>query len=164
MSSFPSRVTRAEYGPDFEDTRPVEHPETEFGAEKMNLLLWQSTGMNMTAARLSLVASWVSSAFQIAHQGEAWNPKNEQDHPVLARTGTGVYTYTLAATYPDIDGNDVAPSIGAPRVTCHKVLTAFADRIVAEAWRDASLANVIHIRLWDATGTAVDEPFWLEAL
>lgn len=162
--SFPVRILRSIFGPTFQDTRPVEHPETEFGADKMELLLWQLGGMNQTAARATLAAAWVTSAFQVFHQGQAWNPKGAQANPVLARTSAGVYTWTFAATYPDLDGVQVSPNIGAVRITCHKILANFGDRIEAHAWRDASNAGLVHIRLWSTAGAPVDEPFWIEAL
>lgn len=162
--SFPARVLRAVFGPDFINTRPVEHPQTEFDANAMQVLLWQVSGTNQSAVRATVAAKWTGSAFQIFHQGEAWNPEGSQTPPLLERASTGVYTWTFASTYPDVEGNDVSPNIGPVRVSSHKVLTAFADRIEAHAWRDAADASIIHVRLWDASGTPVDEPFWLEAL
>lgn len=164
MSGFPARVLRSFFGPKFFNDRPVERPDHEFGAEKMEILCWQVAGMNLCADRVCLEASWDGSNFQISHQTEAWNAKNEQSHPTLARSEAGKYTYTFADTYLDGEGNDVAINLGPPSVSCHAEQDTFADRIEARAWMDANNPSIIHIRIWDATGTLVDKPFLLKVL
>ncbi len=163
MSGFPSRLFRSFFGPRFRDARPVENPETEVSADALNPLLWQVAGLNQTASRAAIIASWDGATFDVSFQGEAWNANGSQDHPELARASAGVYTYTFAATYLDEAEEEVAINLLAARIHCLKPLTVFADRVSAHAWRDPDSATVIHVRLWDeATGTAVDQPFWLE--
>lgn len=164
MSGFPSRFTRQELGPRFRNAYPVENPETDIGDATFNALFWQAAGANLVVPRASLVANWDGAAFAIEHQAEAWNPNDAVVHPVLERESAGAYTYTFAATYKNQEDQNIATELGAPRVTVHKPLTAFADRVEGYAWRDASNPLVIHIRLWSADGTPVDEPFWLEVL
>jgi len=165
MPGYPTRLIRSSFGPKRIDPRPVEHPEQEVGAADYNAAFHQVAGMNLAiATRASLIARWDSgtSHFVVSHQEEAWNSEREQAHPALVRVGAGVYTYTFAATYLDEDDVAVTTELGAPRVTVHKVLTAYADRVVGFAWVDASSPLVVQIRLWDAAGTPEDAPFWLE--
>ncbi len=81
---------------------------------------------------------------------------------MLARAGTGNYTYTFAATYNDENGVAQAISLIGTRLTDRKVLTVFGDRLEPRAWIDGGNPLRIQIRMWDASGTLVDQPFWLE--
>lgn len=165
MSGFPTRIIRSLFGPKLLDNYPAENPETDIPARAFNVGFWQIAGCNLVVPRATVVAKWNGAAFDYTHQAEAWNADESQAHPVLARTSAGVYTYTFAATYKDEDGADIATSLGAPRATCHKVLTAFGDRVEGFAWLDAGNPLIVHMRLWEsASETAVDEPFWLEVL
>jgi hypothetical protein len=164
MSGFPTRIIRSLLGPKFRDLYPAENPETDISAAAFNVGFWQLAGVNLTAARVSLVADWGGSSFTVEHQAEAWIADNAQAHPVLARTSAGVYTYTFASTYENEDGTAIATDLGPPRVTVHKELTAFADRVSGHAWVATGAPLVVQIRIWDASGVAVDEPFWLEVL
>jgi hypothetical protein len=161
---FPTRILRSALGPKFLDTAPVENPETDIGARQFNLAFHQVAGLNLVAPRVSLVAHYTGGQFVIQHQQEAWNTEGAQARPVLARSAAGVYTYTFASSYLDEDGVSVATVLRAPRISCHKVLTAFADRIDPLSWVDGGSPLVLQIRLWNQSGAGVDEPFWLEAL
>lgn len=163
MSGFPTRFLRSALGPKFVNTIPVETPESDIGDSQFNAAFWQLAGMNLVVSRVALIAHYTGGLFVYGHQEEAWNPENAQPHPALARSAAGVYTYTFAASYLDEDGNAVATVLRAPRLSCHKVLTAFADRIDAHAWIDNSNPLVLQLRLWSQAGAGVDEPFWLEA-
>jgi hypothetical protein len=162
MSSFPRRFLRSLLGPKFVDTIPVENPETDIGARQFEAAFQAVSGMNLVVPRSSVIATYSGGAFQIAHQAEAWNPENAQLHPELARSGAGAYTYTFAASYKDQESVDIATVLFAARVTCHRDLSSFSQRIEAHAWRDAGNPLLINVRLWDAAGTGVDHPFWLE--
>ncbi len=164
MPGFPTRVLRRVFGPKHRDARPVENPETEIGAAVIEPLLWQVAGLNLGAPRASVVASWNGAAFVYTHRSESWNADERQAHPALARQSAGVYTLTFAATYPDEDDVNVPTVLGGARVACLKVQSAFADRVEARAWVDATDPLVVRVRLWNSSGTAVDEPFWLEVL
>lgn len=163
MSGFPSRFNRGHLGPKFRNANPVENPESQIGDAQFNAAFWQTAGMNLIVPRVALIAQYVGSSFVVAAQEEAWNPDLSQAHPVLARASAGVYSYTFAASYLDEDGVAQPTVLRAPRLSCHKVLAAFADRVDAHAFIDAGNPLVLQLRLWlSASGTAVDEPFWLE--
>ncbi len=165
MPGYPTRVIRSSFGPRRVNPRPVEHPESEVGAEHYNPAFHQIAGLNLaTVGRASVIAEWDSGSaqFVIGHQEEAWNSERDQARPLLERTAAGSYTYTFASTYKDEDGTDVATELKGVRVTAQKVLTAFADRIDAYAWIDSGDPLKIQIRLYDAAGAGEDAPFWLE--
>lgn len=164
MAGFPRRFFRSFLGPTLVDRRPVENKKHEVPAAALNALFAQICGLNLVVPRVSLAARWDGSTFRIEHQAEAWNPDGNLARPTLARASTGVYSYTFAASYPDEEGATVSTELRAPRVTCQKVLSAFSGRIEPHAWLDADNPLIVHIRLWDASGTLVDEPFWLEVL
>ncbi len=162
---FPKRFTRDQLGPTLRNTYPVENPETDIGAETWNAVFHQTSGMNLIVPRVALIATWGGSAFNIAHQAEAWNPRGTQAHPTLARTSTGLYTYTFASTYLDEDGVEQSLALGAPRADVSTALTAFADRLEAHTWVDTSNPLIVQVRIWkSADGTATDARFWLEVM
>lgn len=159
---FPNRTARDQLGPTLQDQYPVQNPRTQVGAASFNTTFWQMAGMNLVVPRTALLASWNGSAFDVTHQAEAWNPDAAQAHPVLARGGTGNYTYTFAGSYLDENGVAQPTVLLAARISDRKVLSAFADRLEPRAWIDGSDPLVVQIRLWDTSGTLVDQPFWLE--
>jgi hypothetical protein len=169
--SFPTRVTRSALGPRFRDVYPVENPETDVGAEQFNAAFDQLAGLNVVAPRVALIATWNGSAFDVRHQAEAWNPDGGQAHPALARAGVGRYTYTFAASYLDADGNTVATSLLACRLSVFGVPAAdasstdpYASRRTPMAWVDPGNPLVVKIAIFSSAGAVVDEPFWLEVL
>lgn len=163
--SFPGRVLRRVFGPKYRDARPVENPETEFSAQKMEVLLWQVSGMNLVVPRASVFAEWDGTRFVIAHRAEAWNVNGDQPAPLLERTGAGEYTYAFAASYLNNEGADVVTNIIGARASCAKVLDSFDDRIEVYAWKDPDNPLRVQVRLWNAgSGAGVDAPFWLEVL
>jgi hypothetical protein len=162
MSSFPTRFLRSLLGPKFVDTIPVENPETDIGARQFNAAFHAIAGMNLVVPRAVVIATYTGGAFSIAHQAEAWNPEGSQARPTLARGAAGEYTYTFAASYADQEGASVATALTAARVTCHRDLSSYSQRIVGHAWRDAVNPLVVNVRIWDAAGAGADHPFWLE--
>jgi hypothetical protein len=162
MPSFPKRLTRSALGPKLVDNYPVENPTNELGAGTFNPDFWAVSGMAGIIARASLVASWNGTTFDILHRREAWNPDDDQAHPVLARTSAGVYTYTFPATALDEDGNAVNIILTGAR--CSSEVAHANGRIRAYAWPNSGSPLVVDIKLEDSAGTARDAKFWLEVL
>lgn len=163
MSGYPQRLVRDQLGPSMDETVPVTNPEQQVGGRQFNLEWQQLAGLNLAMiTRAVIVADWNGSDFDVSYQEEAWNAKHAQSHPVLARAGTGDYTYTFAATYDDQDGNAISTVLLAPRASAQKVITTFASRVDAYAYLDAADPLIVHVKLFDGSGTAVDEPFILE--
>ena len=163
---FPTRFVRSFLGPLFRDINPPENSETDIGARTFNTAFWQLAGMNLVSPRASLVAAYNAGTgqFAISHQHEAWNAENAQPHPTLTRQSAGRYRYTFAASYQDEADTAIATALSAVRVTSHRILTAYADRIEAFAWIDPAQPLIVEIALYHPGGAGDDFPFWLEVL
>ena len=117
MSGFPAFPLRGDFGPEMRNLYPVENPEIDYGADQINLANWQLAGTGLMVCRAILIAEWDGSAFTVLRQDETWNPRRDQSPPVLARVGTGDYTYTVAGSYPDKDGVSVPVTVFGARAT-----------------------------------------------
>lgn len=148
MSGYPTLITRAALGPTYKDERPVENPETDLGARALNLAFWQLSGVQMAAPRALLIAEWntTSSAFDLSRQGEAWSPQSTSA-PTLARSAAGKYSYTFAASYPDVDGTEVSTVLHGAQVSVLDVTDAEieGDETIVGYARVDGLA--VHVRL-----------------
>jgi hypothetical protein len=158
---FPRRLIRSHLGPKLRNNYPVENPASDVGDATLNGLFWNTAGLGLVGARWVVIAAWNGSQLVIQHQAEAWNPENDQAHPVLARTGTGTYTYTFASTYLDEDGVAVPTVIYAPNGCVNRTLSAASERTDLYAWIPVGTPLVVQARQWDDGGTARDEPFAL---
>ena len=155
---YPTIPTRDDLGPEFRDLYPPENPETDFGADGLNLTLHQVAGLGMVLpVRAVLIARYDTtlSAFVVTHQEEAWNPRRTQARPVLTRIGGGDYRLTFAINVLDRNGNSVPYRPVAARVT--QVLTSASD-IAREVscYLDGQAVAV------QVTGDDDDCTFWLE--
>lgn len=157
---FPNRILRQHLGSKLQDRRRVENPKTEAGAARLNLLEHTAVGAGLVVARASLVAEWNAtlSAFSILHQEEAWNTDHAQAHPVLARLGTGRYTYTFAATYLDNDGVAQPLAIIAARPSPVIVLPSSLTDVTA---RTSLSGSMLYLNTYN-NGTLTDMRFLLE--
>lgn len=166
MSGFPSRITKSQLGSTLRDPRAVEHPEYEWASECIELLKHQAVGAALCCPRVVLCAAWVTDAFVIYYQEEAWNPNGAIAHPVLARESAGVYTYAFAETYVDQGGNAVGfDPHGFRAHTCPISPTHDNGPYPADVLRDSTaLVPTLRIILTDSDAVAADVPFWLEVL
>lgn len=164
MSGWPSRFLRAALGPILSDARPVEHPEHEWAAQHIELLKHQVAGLALIGPRVVCLAEWTGSAFNILWQAEAWNPRNELSHPVLARTSTGVYTYTFpTATANDLDGNAVPLDLHYGRCTvCPSDPVGTTQPLHADVIDLGTSPASFEIDLLNGADAAIDKPFWME--
>jgi len=165
MSGFPLRVSRDTFGPTLRDLYPVENPESDISAQAFNLLFHQVGGLNVSnVTRAVVVAEYDGvSTMRVAYQAEAWNPNGEQAHPVVARTGTGVYTVTFASSYLDESGASVTTQLPWARAMSLAAVATYAARREAYAWVDTTNPLVVNVTTWNpATGLAADAKFLLE--
>jgi len=109
MSGFPTRPTRATFGPPLENRRPVRNPRRELDASLASLAFWQVAGLGVVAP-----IAWVLCAksgdlgdeVTVVSHAEAWNPDGALPGPEVERTAGGIYLVEYAASYPDADGAD----------------------------------------------------------
>lgn len=157
---FPNRPLRTAFGDKLEDSRPVENPKQEVGKAAFNAAFWNTAGLGLVLPRWVVIASWNGSQLVVQHQAEAWNPNNDQAHPVLARSATGKYSYTFASSYLDEDGVAVPTTIFRPGGHVERVIAAATDRTDLYAWVTGS-PPVANFWIYDDAGTLRDDPFAL---
>lgn len=116
MPGFPNRPVRAEFGPDPVNRRPVRDPEQELDASVGRLIMWQLSGLGLTAPRAWVDINCLDPTPAVLDWAAAWDPRRELDAPVVARTGAGVYTVAFEADYPDESGAATAFELFRPRV------------------------------------------------
>lgn len=163
---WPTRLLRAALGPVLQNPRAVEHVEYEVDAAHLELWKHLSIGCGLSSARVSCLAKWDtgSSAFIIAHQSEAWNPRAALAHPALARTGTGVYTYTFpSATVVDLNGQSIALDLEYGRCSiCSTSPVGTTQPLSGDVINMVTSPASFTINLFNGAGSPIDKPFWLE--
>lgn len=162
MSGFPERILRSSLGPKLRDIVPVENPETDIPASAFESVFWQVAGSNLIQPRVVCIAEWTGSAFNIFHQGEAWNANAEQAHPVLAREGAGDYTYTFASNYLNELSEAINTVLIAARVNPVRLIDDASDALRGGAWVEPTDPLKIRFRLYDSVSVLRDARFWLE--
>lgn len=111
-SGFPNRPDRNDFGPPLVNVRPVTQPDRELGAEPVNLAWWQAAGAGRTVPMATIIYNGTTNT--LVHRALAFDP-NEVLPPsavTIVKNGTGDYTVTFQASYPDEAGRQV---VFAPR-------------------------------------------------
>lgn len=149
---FPIRAKRSTFGVTREDRAATLNPKHSFGARYANLVFWQAAGVNVSAP-----IAWVlvSSAGARAASGEAWNPEGTDPlRPTCAKSSTGVYTVTFAATYPDMDGDAQA----FVPTSCSVSINSTTAGMIA-VWSISG--SIITVKTSDAAASLADAGFHL---
>ena len=98
---FPTRANRTNFGPTFENERPVTNPKREFGAGSCNLLCWQVSGLSQTGMKAAISATVSGSTVTPVFYGLAFDPDSETSPITFTRVSTGVYSFAFNEQYPD---------------------------------------------------------------
>lgn len=149
---FPVRSRRSSFGVTREDRAAAMNPKHAFGARYANLVFWQLAGANVTTPR-----AWalVTSAGVRSASGESWNSEGDDAlRPTCAKSSTGVYTATFAATYVDMDGDAQAFT----PTSCSVSVNSTTAGMIA-VWSISG--SVITVKTSDAAGTLTDAGFHL---
>ena len=152
MPSFPTRITRDAFGPDRINKGGLAgDPHYSVNAGDYNTLFWQTSGLGLVGAlcRLTFLTATTTGGMSLIDHAEAWDPKRIQAAPTLARTGTGIFTFTFPTQVTDVDGNTVSVVVGD--ASAHVQTDQNYD-----AKARATAANVIEVRVRDASGTLAD--------
>jgi len=165
MPGFPLTPSRDTFGPTLEEWGKVRNPKREIGQATWNLTFWQLAAISqlIPIARVELAAA---DGARVA-SAEGWNPNGSVGlKPACARTGTGVYTVTYAATYADEPTANNPNGVQRPfvprtgRVTVRGVDGGVTSDRVGIA---TVVGQVITVRTTIASsGNLVDAPFLLE--
>lgn len=106
MPGFPNRIARSSLGPTLKDKWPVVNPEYDIGEASLNLLFWQTAGMNAVSARGLMSVTVSGTTAETQYQGFAWDPDGNMPKVTWTRSAAGVYTFSLPqAQYADEKGN-----------------------------------------------------------
>jgi hypothetical protein len=152
MAGFPLRTLLTAFGSRLRNARPIEHPELEVDAKRLNLSESVASASSLILPRASLVAELsITGAVRILHQEEAWNTDHKQAHPALTRTQTGRYSYSFASSYLDLDGNTIGTDLIMARVFVFEAGTATVS----------ILGNTVNVFL-KLGEQDTDMRFWLE--
>ena len=110
---FPGRTARPSYGPTYVNEVKKRKPDAEFGADELNLLLWQIAGATMMVCRAwAIVASGTPPT--TSKQRMAWDSEALLGPIVWTRAGTGDYTWTFpSATGDDATGSSITLAFDA---------------------------------------------------
>ncbi|HEX4334686.1 MAG TPA: hypothetical protein VH062_02165 [Polyangiaceae bacterium] len=116
MSGSPRRPSLDSFGPQLRDQKPVTNPETQIGADMLNLVRFQLAGLGLTSFRAwALIDSTGGVTPVISARAESWNPNTKTGAPYLppipGRTGVGALSLQYASSYPDENGVQQSTSI-----------------------------------------------------
>lgn len=109
---FPTRPTRAAFGPDPVNRYPVRDAEQELDANIGRLLFWQTSGMGLVAHRAWLHLDLLNPTPSLLDWAAAWDPRREAAAPGVGRVAQGDFRITFAAQYPDESGEQQAFDVG----------------------------------------------------
>lgn len=157
MSGFPTRPSRAAFGPKPQNRGGIRNPAEQLDADTADLAFWQIAGCSGVADGAWALLTWngVSMPAAPAASFEAWDP-NGEGTPTVGRTGTGVYTVTYAASYPDKDGIEVTTNIIAAKAFPQTASDVRATVLVTSG-------RIVTVYLRNAAGAAVDASVLVEA-
>lgn len=107
MSGFPTRTSRAAFGPQLSDMRPVVSPQKSVPANAFNAAFWDLAGLAQTGAKAVLKCTVDSGVVTVAYQGLAFDPDGVLDDLLFTTIGRGVYGFELEQQYDDELGNPI---------------------------------------------------------
>lgn len=161
MSGFPTRPNRPAFGPTYQDARRVDDPSKQMSAQVFNLGYWQLAGCGIVVPMGKALASGsLGVSVVTVVQRFAFDPLGQLSPIVWTRTGVGVFTCQLAATY--------ANELGAPITTALRAGMAWvADPVGLEraSFRCTDLGGVgrnFEAKTFNAAGSAADLDFWVQ--
>ena len=111
MSGFPTRPTRAAFGPTRKDDGVAPDDARYYGAGHINLDLWQGAGMGIVVPRAVAFINLNGAAPALAWDTKAWDPNLVAAAPVFSRQAQGQFRLLYLATYPDETGAAMATAL-----------------------------------------------------
>lgn len=154
MAGFPTRPSLTSFGAKRVDRTAPRSAIHDASAAWANLVRWNLAGLGQSAPRAWVVAGYSGGTFSITAHANAW----QGAAPTPARTSTGLYTLTYAATYADGDGVEVATNLAAALV-CPK---AGANPLTCD-WNITD-GRIVTVRLLRASTEAATDGAFLVTL
>jgi hypothetical protein len=153
MAGFPTRTSRAAFGPTYVNSFKVNDPQKEIDASIYNLAFWQLAASGLATPRAVIFCDASGTGCTTVEQLLAWDPFRVLGLLVWVRTGTGVYTCQFAATYPDMDGNAIPTNLrpgGAWITEANDKSSAYAKMLSP---------TQAEVKTYNAAGAAADLDF-----
>jgi hypothetical protein len=145
----PDTPDASTFGGPYRDFDNIEDPETDVGSDALNKLITQVVQLSHTAPR-----AWVrvaaGAAPTLTDHDAVWG-NTAGVAPTLARTGTGVYTVTWAATY-----NDLQATPESHAVNFRAALPAPKSASARFLHYDLTSSRVVTVKSFDAAGSPAD--------
>lgn len=149
MAGFPTRPSRAAFGPTFRNaTAGVTNPETHAGAALLGLLAWQAAGNSVAGNLTWALLAWDGAALTLSASAEAWDSTSAV-LPTVARTSAGLYTVTYAASYADETAALITTNLRAAICAAQGTAARYAVASIASG-------RIITVSVFDAAGAAAD--------
>lgn len=158
-AGYPNKITRAALGPTYENLAKVTNPKKQLDATAVNLLLWQTAGLNGPAAKGLVYCSLAGTIVTVNRQWFSWDADGALAKMQFTRTGTGVFTWALpgSGSYPDVTGTSIAADLFA---TIPFLQGTTNDRASA-AVNSNGISGTLNV--FDAdSGAALDPTNWLQ--
>lgn len=111
MGGFPNRPDRTDFGPTYEDERPVGDTKREIAASIFNMDFWQLAGLSKVAPKVVLVCSVSGGVVTTDSQMLAFDPNGSLSTLTWTYNGAGDYDLAFSSQYPDELGNNVNLSL-----------------------------------------------------
>lgn len=151
MAGFPTRISRALFGPKRQDLYKAKDEKNFISAWFFELLFWQVSGLNQSAP---LASGLIDNGGALLAHEESWAPDGGTA-PGIAHPATGHFQLTYAGTYTDEEDQDVPVALTRAR--------GFAQSSSARTVSGIAAANVVDIYVFDEVGDPVDDTVWFEA-
>jgi L-lactate utilization protein LutB len=128
MGTPPERLEYGDLGGDKEDEGTPTNDKKYYTARQINLTHQIAIGMNLVTPKTMVLTEWNAgeTRMDILLSGETWDPKGEH-LPDVTRTDPGKYVVQYAASYPNYDGQDVAPALVAAEAEVQTLFRLEAD-------------------------------------
>lgn len=149
---LPQTATLSTYGGKKENEYPVENPLTDISAEEHNELADDVQAMTHTALRAwyAFVGNATTPTDPASNIHDAVWGDSLAVKPVLARTGTGVWTLTYPTSYVDELGNTRTVNLRRGKLFSVEGTTPYVVTVTPTS------ANVLTVRIFDMAGVAND--------
>lgn len=167
-TGFPLRTGRGGFGPTMRDERRLANPESEIGAEQVNLTWWQLGALGLVAPLALLVFDPVAP-LRVRLGLFAWHQQvlvdtlaaNLPSWLTVAVPSTGTMTFTFDATVPGRDGQLQALTLRGG-IARPFYFPAYAGPLTNHRCELDLAGSVVTVRTKTTAGVLVEAPIVLE--
>lgn len=148
MAGFPTRHSRAAFGPTPSNKYPTRNPAKEGDAATFDLVFAMVAAASGALPLAWAILDWDGATLTLGSAFESWD-QSASIVPIVARSAAGIYTLTYDATYPDKDAVSIATNLRGAIV----VPQTTSD---LRAVGSISSNRIVDVRVRDSAGAAAD--------